>query len=531
MSRGSTFFSGNTYRPLRHSAASVLTLLILTSSAFVGFVVLPFPSQAASAPPPTLSDDFTHDTGLNASLWQVNGPVGSVLGPKDAGVTLVPLAPAFSSRGMEIAQVNNRQEVGTIQSIESFAPPFTASAVVEGTISNGHTFGFAVASANAASGVLVYGNVNDTNCSHLGDCGDPSVCGVSGNAAIPPNQCYYGINAKIGQDGNWSSGGRTKLYLTPSANVAYTLQISVDASGSARFSISQGGQAVGSVGTAQVGTGPFFIILEQAEGSPVESGRANQAYWMSASLGAISSPPSASTSSTSPGPSSAGIPVDILIVIGIVVVALLVILLLWYSRRRKFTVIVEDSRTLAPIAGATVTAVGPKEYSGMADKKGRAVFANPKEGNYTIQAKAAGYDDPVPEVVKVEEDKTEHLVKLDRAPRGQGGQGGELHPEGPGPRPAAQAAQPAPRVAEAGVASQQAFPEFEGWGGDRIRQIIATFQAKGAVSPETALTAKELGLSRLFVRIMQRRKGRTRVFVEIDGKYYLDQEALRDMSR
>lgn len=60
-------------------------------------------------------------------------------------------------------------------------------------------------------------------------------------------------------------------------------------------------------------------------------------------------------------------------------------------------------------------------------------------------------------------------------------------------------------------------------------EIIRTFQAKGAISPETALTAEELGLSRLFVRIMKRRRGRTRVFVEVNGRYYLDQKALQEM--
>jgi hypothetical protein len=75
---------------------------------------------------------------------------------------------------------------------------------------------------------------------------------------------------------------------------------------------------------------------------------------------------------------------------------------------------------------------------------------------------------------------------------------------------------------------QQEPPEFEGWGGHRIREIIRTFQQKGAISPETALTAKELGLSRMFVRIMERRKGKTRVFIEINGRYYLNQDALRE---
>jgi len=70
---------------------------------------------------------------------------------------------------------------------------------------------------------------------------------------------------------------------------------------------------------------------------------------------------------------------------------------------------------------------------------------------------------------------------------------------------------------------------MEGFVGGRIGEIIKTFQEKGAISPETALTAQELGLSRIFVRIMKRRRGRTRVFVEINGKYYLDQKALQEM--
>ena len=63
-----------------------------------------------------------------------------------------------------------------------------------------------------------------------------------------------------------------------------------------------------------------------------------------------------------------------------------------------------------------------------------------------------------------------------------------------------------------------------------MRQIIKTFQEKGAISPETAMTAEELGLSRIFVRIMKRRKGKTKIFVEVNGRYYLDQEALQETS-
>jgi len=158
------------------SAKAVLLLSILTVSALAAMVVTAYPASAASNAPPNslLYDDFTHDTSLNSSLWQINGPVGTVFGPMDVGFNIITLVPSFSSAGMEIAQINQSQEVGTIQSNQNFTPPFTVSATVEGTISNGHTFGFAITTANASRGVLMYGNLNPTNCSNLGNCGNPS---------------------------------------------------------------------------------------------------------------------------------------------------------------------------------------------------------------------------------------------------------------------------------------------------------------------------------------------------------------------
>jgi preprotein translocase subunit SecG len=76
--------------------------------------------------------------------------------------------------------------------------------------------------------------------------------------------------------------------------------------------------------------------------------------------------------------------------------------------------------------------------------------------------------------------------------------------------------------------TQQEPAESLGWRDEKIQQIIQKFQEKGATSPQTAMTAKELGLSRIFVRIMERRKEQTKMFVEINGKYYLDQQALKE---
>jgi hypothetical protein len=475
---------------------------------------------------------------------------------------------------MKVAQANQSEVVGTIQSVNSFSPPFTATAVVEGTVSNGHTFGFAIASTNASNGVLVYGNLNPTNCSQEGNCGDPTTCGTPANSAVPQNQCYYGIDAKTGKGGgSWPHAA--KLYLTPSVNIFYTLQISVDASGSAQYSVSQGGQVLGQ-STAQVGTGPFYIIMEQGEGAPVATPGPNQAYWTSVSLtpttttfsttSSYSTASSFSTASTAPGPTTSGISTIDLLIIVVVVVILFLIILLWY-RRRNLTIRVQDAGTHSPVIEAVVSADGPEKLRGYADKDGKITFKGVKKGDYTIQAEAKGYISSTP--VKIEVKKTtEYTVKLDRTVSGvQEAVGGNAPPEAPsrevvGPREDKPSPQDAgataqnpnlqPRQPQTGVAQpiqqgsapavtqpepapsptdEQGLGEMEGFGGGRIGEIIKTFQMKGAVSPETALTAQELGLSRLFVRIMKRRKGRTRIFVEINGRYYLNQKALREMNQ
>ena len=547
---------------------AVLALVILIVSALATMIVTAYPARAASGTQanPLLYDDFTHDTSLNTSLWQINGPVGSVFGPDEVGVNMITLVPTFSSSGMMIDQINESQEEGTIQSDANFTPPFTATATVEGTVSNGHTFGFAITSANASSGVTVYGNLNPLNCSHLGDCSDPAVCGIPFNSSIAPNQCYYGIDGKVGTNGS-SWAHTVKLYYTPSVNVIYTLQISVDALGTASYAVSQGGQVLGAV-TEQVGTGPFWLILYQGEGSPVEHPGPNQAYWLSVSVTPVatifSTTSTASTTSTLPAPSTSGISISIWLAIIAVVVILLLIILLWY-RRRILTIRVQDAQTLSPVVEATASADGPEKLWGYTDKDGKITFKGIKKGDYSIRAEAKGYVTSTP--VKVEVKKTtEYTIKLERstsgapvglasnAPPGEpasavmGPSEGRPSPQDSGviaqtPRPQPREPQatvtqpvqqaPIPVVPQPGPApspsDQGEEDEMGGFGGGRIGEIIKTFQSKGAISPETALTAEELGLSRLFVRIMKRRRGRTRIFVEVNGRYYLNQKALQEM--
>jgi len=61
----------------------------------------------------------------------------------------------------------------------------------------------------------------------------------------------------------------------------------------------------------------------------------------------------------------------------------------------------------------------------------------------------------------------------------------------------------------------------------RIQRLIQLFRAKGAISPDTALTAGELGLGPRFQLAMGRRLGRLGIFVEVNGRYYLSEERLK----
>ncbi len=65
----------------------------------------------------------------------------------------------------------------------------------------------------------------------------------------------------------------------------------------------------------------------------------------------------------------------------------------------------------------------------------------------------------------------------------------------------------------------------------RIQEVVQKFQEKGATTPEKALTAQELGLPPRFEQAMHRRLGQTGIFVEVNGKYYLNEERLKQIQQ
>ena len=64
---------------------------------------------------------------------------------------------------------------------------------------------------------------------------------------------------------------------------------------------------------------------------------------------------------------------------------------------------------------------------------------------------------------------------------------------------------------------------------EQLLSVIEKFRQKGALSPEKAMTAKELGLPAEFKERMKRRLGQLGIFVEVNGKYYLSEERLKEV--
>jgi hypothetical protein len=70
-----------------------------------------------------------------------------------------------------------------------------------------------------------------------------------------------------------------------------------------------------------------------------------------------------------------------------------------------------------------------------------------------------------------------------------------------------------------------------GGGRRRIQELVAKFREKGATSAEKAMTAQELGLPPRFEQAMRRRLGAMGIFVDVGGKYYLDEARLQQVQQ
>jgi len=66
---------------------------------------------------------------------------------------------------------------------------------------------------------------------------------------------------------------------------------------------------------------------------------------------------------------------------------------------------------------------------------------------------------------------------------------------------------------------------------NRVTAIAAKFKKKSATTSEKALTTQELGLPHRFEEAMHRRLGKSGIFIEVNGKYYLSEQRLKEVQK
>jgi hypothetical protein len=211
-----------------------------------------------------LSDNFTADSGLNTNLWtdQSSLLVSLALAP---GAALLPPVLGFGPSGMQMSGINGTNEFAGLQSLATFAPPFTLNTTVEGVAAYGYPFQVFLVNSNLTQWFFIGGNVGSYN-------------GV-----------YYGIWANYTASGGPVGYRGEELYYQPDPDVWYSFRISLETNGNASVVLTTNGVVLAAQGGLQVGTGPFYVILAQREGVPAVIGP-NVAVWQSVNLTAGATP-------------------------------------------------------------------------------------------------------------------------------------------------------------------------------------------------------------------------------------------------
>jgi uncharacterized protein (TIGR03437 family) len=208
------------------------------------------------------SDNFSEDQSLNTALWATDT---SLLKMIYSNLSWVEPHISFSSLGMTMAGVTGTDQYTGVQSTQSFAPPFSVRATVMGTVANGRPFEFDLVDGSLSQTISVWGNVGPVNSAE---------CDASGEAGgIWVNST--GINTHMSAPSLVSLAGPTSQLsgVTADLDVWYTITISVDAEGNADVVLANSSGATLSslssvYGPANIGQGPFYLILGQFEGTP-----------------------------------------------------------------------------------------------------------------------------------------------------------------------------------------------------------------------------------------------------------------------
>ena len=233
-------------------------------TAILALTMVGIPSTVAGHPiapamTPLLVDNFTQDSQLNGTLWQVNGNnVVNAAKQMYTGTVVTPSTSFSSTRGLEMSGVTKAYELAGIGSLHSFLPPFIANVTVMGTDSHGAAFLLVLTNGTATSWVAVDGYLNSSEGSAYG----------------------IGLDARSPDWTRWAYLGN--LVSSPALDLWYDITVAVSLSGVATVGVASGGASLGTM-QVNVGTGPFVLGLMQAENDPPIVGN-NVADWATASV-------------------------------------------------------------------------------------------------------------------------------------------------------------------------------------------------------------------------------------------------------
>ena len=268
-------------RPIGYAPAMFAVLLVV---ALAGFVYVHFHSpphsalnsqqtvgvaidqgatdQAAGGM--VLYDQFKADETLKPDLWTVNGPASRAALSNFENPPYPIITPKIAldrENGLSISSTGGNSQQGAIQSVRSFNPPFTVTALCNATSILGDPLRLAISDTNGTKGVSL---------------GFGSLEGSGEDADAGSFFCTAPNRAGAGARTPWEQVGAPLSPLPPARDIWYVLTIVVDASGKATAAVSSGGFPIGTA-TTEVGRGPFYVMLAQENGASGTPG-SNQAY-------------------------------------------------------------------------------------------------------------------------------------------------------------------------------------------------------------------------------------------------------------
>jgi hypothetical protein len=202
--------------------------------------------EAETVAPATklLLDNFTKDTKLNTKLWTARSSFLTSLAAASSSppASFVPPQLSFSSQsGMQMTGPTQDYETTGVQSLSTFAPPFTVVTYVTPTEGTANPFGIFLANAELTDFLTITANVSAT---------------YDGFWATAPNISEL-----------WQLGEQFSPPISPAFDSEYKIVVNVRSMGKASAEVEDRfGTVLGTVSGLQPGTGPFYLVLGQRIG-------------------------------------------------------------------------------------------------------------------------------------------------------------------------------------------------------------------------------------------------------------------------